>query len=225
MARGKLIVIDGGDGAGKQTQARLLVEQLTKDGYTVEKLDFPQYKNNTFGALIRECLDGKHGDFMKIDPRIASTLYAADRFESKEVIEGWLAEGKIVVLDRYASSNMLHQGSKVSDDGELKELLSWLEHVEYEIFGIPRPDLNIYLHVDPEARRALIENATDRDEDRPDLAELDMEHQINTDNAAKKIVAMEPGWSAVECMDGESMRTREDIHKEVYQIVNEKLTI
>ena len=83
MNKGLLIVVDGGDGAGKATQVSLLVQKLRADGHKVETLDFPQYTQNTFGELIRECLDGKRGDFMAVDARIASTLYAADRFESK----------------------------------------------------------------------------------------------------------------------------------------------
>lgn len=120
---GKLIVIDGGDGAGKATQVSLLVKRLRDEGHKVETLDFPQYTQNHFGKLLRQCLDGKRGDFMAVDARIASTLYAADRFETKPRLEQWLQEDKIVVLDRYVSANMMHQGAKIDDPEKLEDFL------------------------------------------------------------------------------------------------------
>jgi len=152
---GKLIVIDGGDGAGKATQVALLVKHLREEGHSVETLDFPQYTQNTFGKLLRQCLDGKRGDFMAVDARIASTLYAADRFETRPRLEQWLKEDKVVILDRYVSANMMHQGAKIDDPEKLEDFLGWLDHMEHEIFGIPRPDQIIYLEVPNEVRVAL----------------------------------------------------------------------
>ena len=83
MAAGKIIVIDGGDASGKATQTALLAVRLQADGVDVAQLDFPRYYDNQVGKLLRECLDGKRGDFMNIDPRITSVLFAADRVESK----------------------------------------------------------------------------------------------------------------------------------------------
>ena len=107
MKKGKLIVLDGSDGSGKATQTRFLLARLKKEGYRVKTLDFPQYEKNFFGKLIGECLVGDYGDFVKIDPHIGSVLYAADRYESKPVIERWLKQGFVVVLDRYVSSNQI----------------------------------------------------------------------------------------------------------------------
>jgi len=118
--KGKLIVIDGGDGAGKATQTKLLIERLQADGHQVESMDFPQYTKNTFGQLLRTCLDGYCNDFMNTDPRIVSTIYAADRFESKPQLDAWLEAGQIVVLDRYVSSNMMHEGGKIKNEETLK---------------------------------------------------------------------------------------------------------
>src|SRR3990167_6836927 len=115
MKKGKLIVLDGTDGSGKATQTKILQARLKKEGYRVQTLDFPQYEKNFFGGLIGECLAGEHGDFVSIDPYIGSTLYAADRFESKDKIMRWLRAGCVVVLDRYVSSNQIHQGGKITD--------------------------------------------------------------------------------------------------------------
>jgi len=156
---GTLIVLDGADGAGKATQTKLLVDRLSAEGYQVHTLDFPQYTQNHFGRLLRECLDGKRGDFIGSDARLASTIYAADRFESAPIIREWLESGAVVVLDRYASSNMLHQGAKIHDTEELTNFLTWLDHMEHGVFGIPRPDVIVYLEVPFLVRKKLKANA------------------------------------------------------------------
>ncbi len=222
--KGKLIVIDGGDGAGKATQVALLVKRLQADGYKVESLDFPQYTQNHFGRLIRECLDGKRGDFMATDARIASTLYAADRFETKPRLEQWLDEGKIVVLDRYVSSNMMHQGAKINDPEKLEAFLGWLDHMEHGVFGIPRPDQIVYLEVPNKVRIALKQQAVDEGKHgvdvKIDAAERDHGHQEATEERARLIVASKNNWTKVSCcIDGE-MRTREAIHEDTYQAVS-----
>lgn len=219
MEKGKLIVIDGGDGSGKKTQTKLLVERLQNEGVAVETLDFPQYTNNTFGALLKECLKGERGDFLSIDPHIASTLYAADRFESKGKIEAWLSEGKIVIIDRYVSSNMLHQGGKIEDETERAEFLGWLDKVEHDIFGIPRPDVIIYCSLDPHIRMQLLEAEAKETNVDTDTAEKDLVHQAQADTAAAHIVAQMNNWQTVECAPGGELRTIEDIHEEIYQKV------
>lgn len=223
MQTGKLVVLDGGDGAGKATQVALLVKQLLADGHKVETLDFPQYTQNTFGALIRECLDGKRGDFMATDARVASTLYAADRFESKPRLEQWLAEGKIVVLDRYVSSNMMHQGAKIQNADELEAFLGWLDHMEHGVFGLPRPDVILYLEVPFNVRQNLKKVAVAAGKHgadvKLDVAEADHNHQEQVEVRAKTIVASKNNWKVVHCCAGENIRSREDIHADVYALV------
>lgn len=225
--KGKLIVIDGGDGAGKATQVALLVKRLQADGLLVETLDFPQYTQNTFGKLLRECLDGKRGDFMAVDARIASTLYAADRFESKPRLEQWLKEGKVVVLDRYVSANMMHQGAKIEDENALESFLSWLDHMEHSIFGLPRPDLILYLAVPFRIRAKLkaeaVANGKHGSEVKTDLAEASIEHQTKTEERAKKIVSDKNSWHAINCVEGEVVRSRESIHEDIYSAVKQAL--
>jgi len=220
---GKLIVIDGGDGAGKATQVSLLVKRLHDEGHKVETLDFPQYTQNHFGKLIRQCLDGKRGDFMAVDARIASTLFAADRFETKPRLEQWLAEDKIVILDRYVSANMMHQGAKIDDPDKLEDFLGWLDHMEHEIFGIPRPDQIVYLEVPNEVRVALKTRAIEEGKHganvQLDVAERDHDHQETTELRARTIVASKNNWAMVTCCNDLDMRTREDIHEDIYKLV------
>ena len=202
----------------------LLVKQLREEGKKVETLDFPQYTQNTFGKLLRECLDGKRGDFMATDARVASTLYAADRFESKPRLEQWLEEGKVIVLDRYVSSNMMHQGAKIQNADELESFLGWLDHMEHGVFGLPRPDLIIYLEVPFMVRQTLKRNAVASGKHGAaiDVAERDHTHQQQVEERAETIVASKNNWQKVQCCEGEAIRSREDIHADVYAIV-EKL--
>ncbi|PIR04899.1 MAG: thymidylate kinase, partial [Candidatus Liptonbacteria bacterium CG11_big_fil_rev_8_21_14_0_20_35_14] len=145
MTKGKLIVIDGIDGSGKATQIKLLETRLKKEKIKVKTIDFPRYQDNFFGKLIGKYLSGIYGDFIKVAPRLASVLYAADRFESSQQIQNWLNLGFTVLADRYATANQIHQGGKISNLKERKDFLKWLDTMEYEIFKIPKPDLVIYL--------------------------------------------------------------------------------
>ncbi|MFT7645197.1 MAG: dTMP kinase [Candidatus Paceibacteria bacterium] len=214
--KGNIIVIEGADGAGKATQTKLLVERLRADGVAVETIDFPQYKPNHFGQLLRECLDGNRGDFMQIDPKIASTLYAADRFESLPQIKSWLEAGKTVVADRYVSANMLHQGAKILDGDERQVFLEWLATMEYKIFGVPKPDKTIYLSVPAKERQLLI--SSDSIRQTADVAEQSSEHQLAADECAKDLIEMF-GWTEINCFESGSLRTRESINDDVYKAV------
>lgn len=216
--RGKLIVIDGADGSGKATQAKLLTARLEADNRQVMSLDFPRYSDNHFGRLLRECLDGVHGDFISIPPKIASTLYAADRFESSKQIETWLEEGKHVVLDRYVSANMMHQGGKVRDSEELKAFLEWLDQMEHGVFGIPRPDIIVYLEVPAAVRQQLLFGDNTRQS--LDIAEQHEDHQLASEATARNIVAMKNDWRLVSCVKESELRSRDDILEEIYSHVN-----
>ena len=221
--QGVLIVLDGADGSGKATQTRLLVERLKAEGKEVQTLDFPQYTQNMAGTLLRECLDGKRGDFMHMDARIASMLYAVDRFESKDKIQGWLDEGAVVVLDRYVSANMMHQGAKIADADEVKNFLSWLDTLEHRVFKIPRPDIILYLDVPLEDRMRMVKEAVQEGKEskgeRVDVAEADIEHQYTAGERAKEIVRSQNNWKQIICTQEGAMRTREGIHEEIYELL------
>src|SRR3989338_5111207 len=132
--RGKLIVIDGTDGSGKATQTDLLVKHLKRDGQRVKVVDFPDYYSNFFGKFIGHCLSERYYDFVKVHQKIASVLYAADRFESRDKIKKWIAEGNIVIANRYASANQIHQGGKIANTKKRESFLKWLAEMEYEVF-------------------------------------------------------------------------------------------
>jgi len=216
-----LIVIDGGDNVGKATQADLLARRLEEANHPVVTIDFPQYHQNAFGRLIDECLQGKHGDFLALDPRIAATLYAADRFESKGQLTAAQAEGKTLILDRYVTASMLHQGSKIEDPDQREQFLSWLEHVEYDIFGMPRPDLTIYLDVPPDESEKLLEYLVGSGAKIVDAAEKDRVHQAKVAACAQYLSNARDRWVTVSCMNDGVLRTRENIHDEIFTLVQE----
>lgn len=143
---GKLIVLDGLDGAGKATQQKLLAKRLRDLGYTVKTISFPQYEE-FFGRIIGRGLMGEFGNWVKIDPHILSIIYAADRFHASKKMKNWLKKGYIVIADRYVSANQLYQAGKIPHLEKRKEFLRWLDELEYEQFKIPRPDLVVYLDV------------------------------------------------------------------------------
>ncbi|MEK7509704.1 MAG: thymidylate kinase [Patescibacteria group bacterium] len=219
--RGKLIVVDGSDGVGKATQTKLLVKRLKKAGKRIETLDFPQYKADFFGHFIKEALSGKHGDFISMNPYLVSIAYAADRWESKAKLEKWLAEGATVVLDRYVSSNQMHQGGKIKSSKARTSFLKWLDIMEHEVFGLPRPDLIIFLHV-PVALSIKLMRGRSR---KKDLAERNAKHLERSQASAFRLIKRHGNWKKIECTDGENILPREAIHEEMYNVVKKFLKL
>ena len=206
MKRGKFIVIDGTDGSGKATQTKLLVSRLRKNKFKVKTIDFPRYYNNFFGKFLGECLAGMHGNFIEMNPYIASMLYAADRFESSRDIKKWLAEGRIVIADRYTSSNQIHQGGKIKSEKERKKFLDWLEKMEFEAFGISRPDAIIYLDVPLTVSQELLKEKEGSRKKRylkgnRDMAENDLKHLRDAKKSAIKLIQKNNKWVRINCVN------------------------
>ncbi len=224
MKKGKFITIDGIDGSGKKTQADALIKKLENEGHKVKIIDFPQYENNFFGKFIGECLAGKHGDFAKLDPKIASVLYAADRFESSRKIKKWLEEGNIVIADRYANSNRIHQGGKILDPEKRKKFMTWLEKMEFDIFGIPKPDAIIYLNVPLEMSLELLENGEAKKrkaylEGNKDAHESDPQHLINAKRSALELVKENNNWIDIRCDKDGKLMSIDEISEIVWEEV------
>lgn len=229
MKKGKLIVLDGSDGSGKATQTRFLLARLKKEGYRVKTLDFPQYEKNFFGKLIGECLVGDYGDFVKIDPHIGSVLYAADRYESKPVIERWLKQGFVVVLDRYVSSNQIHQGGKILNPKRQREFLTWLDTMEHGVFGLPRPDRIIYLDVPTQISQSLLKTEDQKrkkiyvSKRKTDLVENDEEYMRRSRENALKLVKKLNAWTKIDCTKRGELLSREAIAEKVWTEVKKAL--
>jgi dTMP kinase len=147
IKRMKLFVIEGVDGAGKSTQTRLLKEYLSQKGYNCECMHFPRTDAPYFGELIARFLRGEFGSLNDVDPYLVAMLYAGDRKDASTLINNWLSEGKIVILDRYTYSNIAYQCAKLSNVSSRKKLMNWILTLEFDHFTIPKPDLNIFLDV------------------------------------------------------------------------------
>lgn len=227
--KGKLIVIDGTDGSGKATQVDILMHRLINEGYNVRKIDFPEYYKNFFGAFIGHCLSEQYYNFTNIHPKIASVLYAADRWESKEKIEKWLKKGYIVLADRYVSANQIHQGGKVIDSRKRKDFLRWLDDMEHRVFGIPRPNIVFYLSLPIYITKKLMKNRSKNGENRAylrrknDVAEHDLKYLENSRKSAIKLVSELNNFVKIDCSRDDKILSREEIHEMVYEKVKKIL--
>ena len=224
MQNGAFIVLDGLDGSGKATQTRILKERFEREGIPYEVIDFPSYDRTFFGTLLGECLAGKRGDFLHIDPKVGSTLYALDRMEMASKINAWLAEGKVVIADRFTSSNQIHQGGKIADPEERRMFLLWLDSMEHEVLKVPRPDKVIYLRVPVAVSAQLLrekraaKNRILKDGEQ-DTVERDTEYVERSYASAQHLAAGQPNWTVIDCAEGDAMRLPADIHEDVFKVV------
>jgi dTMP kinase len=227
--KGKLIVIDGTDGSGKATQVALLAERLKKDGKTVKIVDFPEYYKNFFGAFIGHCLSEQYYNFLGVHPKIASVLYAADRFESSEEIKNWLKKGYVVIANRYVSANQIHQGGKIKNAKKRNDFIKWLDEMEYGTFGIPRPDITLYLSLPINIVLQLLKNRESSKMKRAylkkkkDVHEADVNFLKNSIKSALKLEKEVPNFIKIECSANGKIFSREQIHEMVYEKIKKIL--
>ena len=220
---GKLIVIEGTDSSGKETQTKRLFEKLEEKGLKVKKISFPNYDSPACEP-VKMYLAGAFGeDAMKVNPYPVSTMYAIDRYASfKTDWEKFYNEDGIIVTDRYVTSNMVHQASKIRDLDEKKQYLNWLEDLEYEKMGIPRPDLVIFLNMPTDMAIRLMAERKNKitGENKKDIHERDQEYLKESHANACKIANIY-NWKEIKCNDGERIKTIEEIGEEVFSLVEE----
>ena len=218
--KGRLIVIEGLDGSGKATQAKLLAETLQKQGLKVRSVTFPDYESDS-SALVKMYLRGEMGSHPDdVNAYAASTFYAVDRYASyKKDWQKAYAEGEIIIADRYTTSNMVHQCSKLPKE-QWESYLDWLFDLEYTKMGIPAPDAVVYLQVDPAVSQRLMSQRYQGDESKKDIHEKDTEYLARSRNAAE-YCADRYGWRRVECTGDGAMRSIESIHASVLQTLKE----
>jgi dTMP kinase len=221
--KGKLIVIEGGDGAGKGTQAALLKTALEKLENQVTALDFPQY-DTPMGALIGRALRGEFGDWSTIHPELAFPLYTIDRVAARERIITALGQG-VVISNRYTQSNIAYQMAKFSEQAKALEFARFLETLEHDTLGIPRPDMVIYLKVPSaigqalvakkEARGYLGENATGA----LDCNEANRPYQQRVADMYTLLAGHYPYFRIIDCAPQGEILPREEIHARVMEQV------
>ena len=223
---GKLFVIDGTDGSGKQTQFNKLKERLTKDEIDYKVVSFPNYDSPS-SSLVKMYLSGEFGtDAKKISPYIASTFYAADRYATFQIeYKKYYDEGGIILADRYTTGNMIHQAGKIDDKQERKKFLDWLWDFEFNLYGLPIPTEVFFLNMPVEKSLELIKNRENKftHNNTKDIHERDKGHLIDSYNAACD-VAKAYNWYEVNCVKDGQIRTVDDIHEEIYLEIKKKLS-
>jgi dTMP kinase len=224
----KLFVIEGVDGAGKSTQIKLLSDFFTKKGYSYEYLHFPRTEAPYFGELIARFLRGEFGSLDDVDPYLVAILYAGDRKDASGIISKWLTEGKIVLLDRYTYSNIAYQCAKLKEKKAQDKLMKWILDLEFSHFGIPQPDLNIFLDVPFAFTEKKLINARTGD-DRTylngtrDIHEESLVFQKNVRDIYLKVAESDKRLSIVDCSNRDhSMRTPNEIFDLIIKIFNDR---
>lgn len=218
--KGKLIVLEGIDGSGKETQARLLEQKLKESGEKVIHISFPDYESPS-SSLVKMYL---HGDFGKnpedVNPYAASLFYAVDRFASfRRKWKSFYEDGGIVIADRYTTSNMVHQMTKYKDEDDRKQFLSWLEKTEYGELELPRPDMVILLDIPLEISENLVRERAKKGGSM-DIHEQHLDYLRKCHDAYQELVRTFH-WSRIACAENGRLRSIEAIGKDVEAVVSE----
>lgn len=213
---GKIILIEGTDCSGKETQSKMLMEYFKNNDISVGAMSFPRYETPT-GRIIGGPLLGKPAISntwfdkpMELDAKVASLYYAADRRAALEELKKLIKDNDVVILDRYTFSNMAHQGSKLKTFEERKEMYAFLETLEFKLLELPRPDLVIFLYLPYEyGMKIKMNRAEELDE-----AEKNEEHQINSERTYLELTSLY-GFEKIDCFSDGNVRSREEIHEDV----------
>lgn len=219
---GKLIVIEGTDSSGKQTQTEKVYNKLLEEGYKVKRITFPDYEIPS-SAPVKMYLSGELGQNPQdVNVYAVSSMYAIDRFIS--FTKNWkdfYEEGGIIISDRYTMSNMIHQASKIEDLEEKKKYVDWLYDLEFEKMKIPFPDLVIFLNMPTEFADKLMESRLNKfsNEEEKDIHEKNKEYMKKSyDNAL--YMAENYNWKKIDCVKEENIKSIENISEEIFALVN-----
>ena len=221
-----LIVIEGLDGSGKSTQVARMSEYLTlRDGRSPEYLHFPRFDAPVVGDMIARFLRGEFGRIDQVHPMIVALLFAEDRRDASAVIRRWLDEGRTVLLDRYVYSNIAFQCAKIDDADRSLELQRWILDTEYGVYGIPRPDLNVFLDVPVSFVRERLSNVregSDREylHGAEDIHEADMAFQKRVRDVYLRLCASDPDFRRIECVGpGGEMLSADEVFEKIREVL------
>lgn len=215
MKQSKFIVIEGLDGSGKSTQLELLKEYLTTQGISFRHIHFPRLNEGVYGHLIAEFLRGDFGANDLVHPKLVALLFAGDRKDFAQTINTWLAEGHLVIADRYVHSNIAFQCAKLEDKREKIKLKDWILELEYKYFQIPIPDASLFLDVSTKAVAKALSEDDVRDQRQylsgnKDIHESDMEFQERVHQEYLNLVASEERFDVLRCVNASGERLSPD---------------
>ena len=216
--KGKLIVFEGTDGAGKTTQISLMARRLEEEGVSFRRVKFPRY-GSPFALPVERYLQGQLGKRPgDVSAYAASVLYAVDRYASyKEDWSGFYRSGGMILTDRYTTSNAVHQAAKLPED-EREEYLRWLFDLEYRRLELPEPDLVVYLDLPAELSAQLLHRRQEETHTAADIHEQDGDYLRRCRENARDI-AGRLGWRQVNCSREGALRAPEEIHGELWALV------
>ena len=222
MSKGKLIVLEGLDGSGKATQAKLLAEHLAAQGVPVQKITFPDYASDS-SALVKMYLAGQFGQHPDdVNAYAASSFYAVDRYASYKTSWGsFYEQGGVIIADRYTTSNAVHQTSKLPPQ-ERQAFLDWLFDFEYRKLGLPEPDRVLYLDVPTELSEQMMRRREQLTHTTADIHERDEAYLRSCRESAAMVVDY-GGWSRINCARDGQVRSVDDIHREVMERLRDLL--
>ncbi|MDO8576866.1 MAG: dTMP kinase [Candidatus Daviesbacteria bacterium] len=212
MKKGQLIVLEGIDGSGKTTQINLLAKSLAEKNIPFEVISFPRYEDNLYGKLVKRYLEGEFGSISEVSPYLMALVYAGDRFLAKPLIEKWLNDSRVVLVNRYVSASHAHMGANLPET-EREEFFEWLDELEYQTNRMPKKDLTILLAVDPKIGQ---KNVVGRS---PDLHEENIKHLEEANKIYLELAKKEANWYVINCMKDDQMKSVEDIHQELLSIL------
>ena len=219
--KGKFIVLEGTDGSGKTSQFWQLLKKLKRKKIEVRTLDFPRYGKPS-SYFIEQYLSGKYGTWQEVGAYRASLFYALDRFAVSSKVKKWLAEGKTVISNRYVASNLGHQGAKIRNKLARHKFYKWVDNLEYNILALPRPDINIFLHVPAKIAYDLVDNKGKREYlngKKRDIHEQDIKHLEQAEKSFLEIVRLFPRqFRLVQCVEGEELLSIEEIENKIWTI-------
>ncbi len=201
-----LVVLEGLDGAGKSTQVKKLRNYLENLFGEIEYIHFPRYDAPVYGDLISRFLRGDFGDNETVHPQLVALLFAEDRHGAAPAMKEELSKGGCVLLDRYVYSNIAYQCAKMNDTDEAERLREWIFNTEYGDFGLPVPDLNIFLDVPigfVESKLKSQRGGDDRAylEGAQDIHEADIEFQKKVRSIYRRQCELDPRFIRVDCSD------------------------
>ncbi len=223
--RGKLILIEGTDCSGKETQTNRLMESLQAMGIRVQKQSFPDYNSPT-GKIIGGPYLGKpaicEGWFPEganvVDPKVSALYYAADFLYHLESMNQLLDSGVSIILDRYFYSTFAHQGGKIRNHEKRQEMYQWLEKLEFDLLGLPDPEIKIFLHM---PYRCSIELRESRME-AADQNERSVSHLKHAEQAYQEL-AEQYHFHTISCQKGKRIKTKDEIAEEVLSYVKQEI--
>lgn len=219
---GRLIVIEGLDGSGKSTQVEILRKRLEEMGHEPFEIKLPYYSDDS-SILVRMYLEGQFGSKPDdVNAYAASTFYAADRYASYKKFWGKeYGEGRLILADRYTTSNAVHQMTKLSPD-KWDDYMAWLMDFEYNKLSIPEPDCVIFLDMPVEISQKLMSRRYEGDETKKDVHERDVSYLLSCYNTAK-YAAEKLGWNVVACSENGEPRNIEAIAEDIFSLVEKNL--